>query len=92
MAALIYIAVVAVMSAIAFVLYALDKRRARENQWRISEATLHTIELLGGWPGGIAGRAILRHKSSKLSFRAVSWLIIAGHLGLIAWWVAERSR
>ena len=38
------------MSLIAFTAYSIDKARARDNGWRISEKTLHLLEFFGGWP------------------------------------------
>jgi alpha-amylase len=40
-----------VMSLFAFIVYASDKRAAVRGDWRVSESTLHVLELLGGWPG-----------------------------------------
>ena len=45
-----------------------DKRRAQKGEWRISEAGLFTLVLLGGGIGGIAGMYIFRHKTKKLKF------------------------
>lgn len=87
---LIYLGLLAVMSVVTFTMYAWDKRRARRQGWRVTEKSLHLAELLGGWPGGMAGRWLLRHKSRKLSFRAVSWAIVALHVGLIGAWVWYR--
>ena len=75
------------MSSITFIAFALDKRAARRNNWRTPEATLHTLELLGGWPGALLGQRFLRHKSSKTSYRVTLWCIIALHIfGWCAWW------
>ena len=38
------------MSLVAFIAYALDKRAARRGEWRTPESTLHALELLCGWP------------------------------------------
>jgi uncharacterized membrane protein YsdA (DUF1294 family) len=77
------------MSALAFALYAADKRRAARGQWRISEATLHTIELLGGWPGAIVAQHLLHHKRQKPRYMRVFWLIVAIHV--IAWSIEFSS-
>ena len=41
----------AVISAIAFACYGIDKSAAKHQRWRISESKLHILGLLGGWPG-----------------------------------------
>ena len=45
-----------------------DKRKAQKGEWRISEAGLFTLVLLGGGFGGIAGMYVFRHKTKKLKF------------------------
>ena len=74
------IAYYVLMSALAFALYGVDKRRAARGVWRISEATLHTIELLGGWPGSLLGQRMFRHKWRKTSYVVVFWTIVAAHV------------
>ena len=46
----VYAAGLGVMSLITLGVYAHDQRRARRGGWRVPERTLHTLELLGGWP------------------------------------------
>lgn len=70
----------ALMSAISFSAYASDKSSARAGDRRTSEATLHMLDLLGGWPGGMLARQVFRHKSRKVSFRIDSGLIVAFHM------------
>jgi uncharacterized membrane protein YsdA (DUF1294 family) len=65
-----------VISVITYWAYASDKRRAREGEWRLSEARLHLLELLGGWPRAFLAQRRLRHKCSKGSYQVVFWLIV----------------
>jgi uncharacterized membrane protein YsdA (DUF1294 family) len=74
------LAVYTLMSIICFVCYFIDKRAAEKNQWRISEKTLHTLELLGGWPGAFLAQRTFRHKNRKLSYQVVFWLIVGLHV------------
>lgn len=60
-----------VMSVATFIAYALDKAAARNGTWRITEATLHTMALLCGWPGALLGQRLLRHKTQKRPFREI---------------------
>lgn len=72
-------------SCVCFVVYALDKSAAVADRRRISEDTLLTLGFLGGWPGAIAAQQILRHKSTKVAFRAKFWVtVVANVLGFIA--------
>jgi uncharacterized membrane protein YsdA (DUF1294 family)/cold shock CspA family protein len=68
-----------VVSALAYWVYAVDKRRARAKEWRLSEAGLHLLELVGGWPGAFLAQRRLRHKCSKVSFQVVFWLIVLAY-------------
>jgi uncharacterized membrane protein YsdA (DUF1294 family) len=77
------------MSVVALTLYAIDKRRARRNAWRISEATLHAVELFGGWPGAWIGQRLFRHKLQKGGYTAVFWAIVALHICAWGWWLSR---
>jgi uncharacterized membrane protein YsdA (DUF1294 family) len=81
----IYLLLTVAASLIAFVITFVDKRRAVRDQPRIRERTLHALAALGGWPGLYLGRRLFRHKTLKLSFRAVSWAIIAVHAAFIVY-------
>lgn len=76
----IYLGCVLVMSLASFFAYGLDKQRAIGQQRRIPEQTLHTMDLLGGWPGGLLGQKVFRHKTRKLSFQIVFWATVVIHL------------
>lgn len=67
------------MSLAAFFLYWRDKHQARADGWRTPEKILHGVELLGGWPGALIAQQVFRHKTRKLSFQAVFWLIVLLH-------------
>jgi len=64
------------ISLVAYWFYAVDKRQAIFHQWRISESTLHLLELIGGWPGAFVAQRRLRHKCSKRSYQAIFWMIV----------------
>ncbi len=53
----------------AFGLFGLDKWRAqRSGGPRTAESTLLLASAVGGWPGGLLGILVFRHKSAKASF------------------------
>lgn len=68
-----------VASLVSFGLYWRDKRQARQAGQRTPEKILHAVELLGGWPGALLAQQIFRHKTRKLSYQVVFWLIVAVH-------------
>lgn len=67
------------VSALTYWVYAVDKRRAERGEWRISEANLHLLELLGGWPGAFLAQRRLRHKCSKGSYQFMFWLVVLAY-------------
>lgn len=81
----------ALLSLVAVVLYALDKRRAQAGAWRVSERTLHLVALLGGWPGAMWARQRFRHKTRKRVFGVVLVLAALLHVGIWAWILLRGS-
>ncbi|WP_297844403.1 DUF1294 domain-containing protein [Pseudomonas sp.] len=69
----------AAMSILSFFLYWRDKHQARSEGWRTPEKFLHGAELLGGWPGALLAQQLFRHKTRKVSYQTVFWLIIVLH-------------
>ena len=53
---------------LAFLLFGFDKWRAGRGGQRVAESTLWWVSALGGWPGGLLGIIVFRHKSAKWSF------------------------
>jgi len=82
-AAAVYVIVVAVMSLVCFIAYGLDKRQAGNGGRRVSERTLHLLAFLGGWPGALIGQRQFRHKTQKMSFRIIFWLVVVIHVGIV---------
>ena len=60
---------VGITSAWTFLLFGFDKWRAgRTGRRRVAESSLCLVSALGGWPGGLLGIVVFRHKSGKPSF------------------------
>ena len=66
-------------SLVTYAVYRHDKARAEARGWRVPEATLHVLELIGGWPGAFLAQRRLRHKIAKRSYQAVFWAIVLLH-------------
>lgn len=71
------------MSLVCAGFYWQDKLAARAGRWRTSEATLIGLGLFGGWPGAIVAQQVLRHKTTKRSFRVMHWFSVVLNLGLL---------
>ncbi|MDF2951929.1 MAG: hypothetical protein K0S18_1512 [Anaerocolumna sp.] len=56
------------LNLLGFVLMGTDKKRARNNQWRIPEKTLFMVAILGGSLGSILGMKYFRHKTKHYKF------------------------
>ena len=87
----VVVALYAFMSIFAYLTYAADKRAAELHTWRTSEATLHLIELLGGWPGAALAQSWLRHKSKKWSFRIVYMIVVIMNCSGLYWLVTPQG-
>ena len=77
---LIYFACINLISGL---LFSFDKCTAIKGRRRISEQTLHFLELLGGVFTNIVLMYTLRHKNRKFSYYAVTYLLIIGWIALI---------
>lgn len=53
---------------IAFLLYGFDKSRARRGKWRIPEATLIGVAIIGGSAGAWLGMKGFHHKTKHKKF------------------------
>jgi uncharacterized membrane protein YsdA (DUF1294 family)/cold shock CspA family protein len=74
-------------SLITFVAYRADKLKAMAGKWRTPEASLHLLELFGGWPGGLIAQWYYRHKNGKPAYQIIFWLAVLANLGALALWV-----
>ena len=59
-----------------FLLYGIDKYKAKKNRWRISEATLLTMAAIGGSIGAWASMRLWHHKTMHKKFKYGIPLII----------------
>ena len=57
-----------------------DKQKARKNKWRIPEATLMTVAVLGGSLGVLLGMRLFRHKTLHLKFSLGVPLILVAQI------------
>lgn len=65
---LVLLAWLVVINLFAFLLYGIDKRRAIKDKWRVKEATLLLVALIGGGIGAYCGMKLFRHKTHKARF------------------------
>ena len=72
-----------VLSLLAFILFAQDKFKARHGRWRISEAALWAVAILGGGVGATVGMRLFHHKTKHKRFMIGIPVIIVLQLGAV---------
>lgn len=68
------------VNSVLFILMGIDKLSAKLHKWRIKEATLLTISLIGGGLGGFLAMLIFNHKIRKKYFSIVFLFSILTHI------------
>ena len=81
--ALIYLAVINVVT---FFVYGIDKWKAKKSKWRVPEATLLGLAVVGGSIGAWLGMKAWHHKTLHRKFKygipaiIIAQLLIAGYI------------
>ena len=57
------------INAVAFIMYGIDKYKAKKAKWRISEATLLLLAILGGSIGAWMRMKVWHHKTMHKKFK-----------------------
>lgn len=71
---------------VVFLVYGLDKGKARKGSYRISERTLLMMTYVGGGLGAWAGGAYFRHKTQKKYFQ-LAWAVGVLIDALLIYWM-----
>ena len=58
-----------VINIVTFLVYGMDKLKAKQGSWRISEATLLILAIIGGSIGALLGMKVWRHKTQHKKFK-----------------------
>ena len=72
-----------IINILTFLVYGIDKWKARNGKWRISEATLLLLAVIGGSIGAWAGMSVWHHKTLHKKFRYGVPLILIIQVALI---------
>ena len=57
-----------VINLVTFIVYGIDKSKAKKHLWRIPEATLIGLALMGGSVGAFLGMRLFHHKTKHVKF------------------------
>ena len=72
-----------------FLIFGIDKRKARKGKWRIPEDTLIWLSIVGGSVGALLGMYLFRHKTQKRKFTlGIPAILIAQ--AILAWFFFLR--
>jgi uncharacterized membrane protein YsdA (DUF1294 family) len=81
---LLFPIIYAVLNAASYILYGVDKFKARKDRWRISEQSLLIASLFGPI-GALLGMQHFRHKTQKPMFKFLVPAFAGIHLLLVLW-------
>ena len=73
-----------------FIVYGVDKYKAKAGQWRIPEKTLLLLAVAGGSLGAWFGMQVFRHKTQHLKFKPGIPVIFMLQVGLMMWLRLQR--
>ena len=73
------------INAVTFIVYGIDKYKAKKAKWRISEATLLLLAVLGGSIGAWMGMKVWRHKTMHMKFKYGIPAILQIQIALMAY-------
>ena len=73
------------INAVAFIVYGIDKYKAKKAKWRISEATLLLLAILGGSIGAWMGMKVWHHKTMHKKFKYGIPAILLIQIALMAY-------
>jgi uncharacterized membrane protein YsdA (DUF1294 family) len=73
------------MNLIGLFVMKIDKDRAKNHQYRISEKTLWLVALFGGAVGTTAGMQLFRHKTKHVNFKIGFPILAAAEVILLSY-------
>ena len=79
---IIIIGYLVVMNIVGIAVMGIDKSKAKRGAWRIKEATLFGVSIIGGSIGTLLGMYMFRHKTKHIYFVIGMPLILILHIAL----------
>ena len=73
------------INAVAFIMYGIDKYKAKKAKWRIPEATLLLLAMFGGSIGAWMGMKVWHHKTMHKKFKYGIPAILLIQIALMAY-------
>ena len=72
-----------------FITYGIDKMKAKRSKWRIREASLLLLAVLGGSIGALLGMKVWHQKTMHKKFQLGIPLIIVAQIALVIWIISK---
>ena len=72
-----------VITIVTFLVYGIDKWKAKQGSWRISEASLLILAVIGGSIGALFGMKVWHHKTMHKKFKYGLPLILLAQIVLL---------
>jgi len=74
---------IVIINILTFIVYGIDKLKAKKGKWRIPESTLLLLAIIGGSIGAFLGMKVWHHKTMHKKFKYGIPLIIILQLGVL---------
>ena len=74
---------IAMLNVTTFVVYGIDKWKAKKDKWRIPESTLLLLAVVGGSIGALLGMKVWHHKTMHKKFKYGVPLILVLQIGVL---------
>ena len=75
------------INVVTFIVYGIDKMKAKRSKWRIPEATLLGLAVIGGSVGAWLGMKVWHHKTLHKKFKYGIPLILIAQIALLIFWL-----
>ena len=77
------------INVITFIVYGIDKLKAKRKMWRIPESALLLLAIVGGSIGAWCGIKVWHHKTMHRKFKYGIPLICLIQIGICLYWIAK---
>lgn len=85
----VILSVILIVNVLTFLLYGIDKWKAKRSRWRIPESALLGMAAVGGSVGAWLGMRVWRHKTQHKKFRYGVPAILVAQIVLLVWAVVN---
>ena len=75
------------INVVTFIVYGIDKMKAKRSKWRIPEATLLGLAVIGGSVGAWLSMKVWHHKTLHKKFKYGIPLILIAQIALLIFWL-----